>query len=493
VIETVKPFSERLSSLDASFLRLEDPDARMHEGCVMVFDPGPLRGEDGGVDVAAISRAYEANLSKIERYRQRLAEIPFFGQPVWVDDPKFNIRYHIRHISLPRPGDLRLLKRVVGHILSQPLDHRKPLWEAWIVEGLEDERFALVAKVHHCMVDAVSGMNILAALLHPDPDARLDAPTVWKPRPVPHKLDLVAGEVRRRIRAPFELLAPLRSPARALRSAYDVAVGISEAARLAWPSASQTIFNPDHIGPHRRFDWSSVELGHLKDVKNHLGGTVNDVVLAAVSGALGEFLRAHRTPPRKLDFRALVPVSIRTQADADKPGNHLAMVMVALPVGERDPRRRLRRVIEATQMLKHSKQALAIEWLEEITDSLASGLLGRAARVAARGRPFNIAVTNVPGPQSPLYMLGARLCEMYPVLPLFSNQALSIAVISYDGKTFWGFNSDWDTLPDLHDLVERLAVEVEQLRKAQAPVRPRGKRRRSQKSGGATASPRRTP
>jgi WS/DGAT/MGAT family acyltransferase len=413
---------ERLSALDASFLGVEVPNARMHEAAVMIFDPGPLATEDGGVDVERISRGYQAKLGQVERYRQRLAYIPLFAHPVWVDDPSFNIRYHIRHISLPKPGNERLLKRVAGYILSQPLDLRKPLWELWVIEGLEEGRFAMVGKVHHCMADGRTGMGILGALLRPDPDPTLEQAEAWEPRPAPGGLELLRGEIGRRMRAPFELLKPLRRPTEALQSAQDVASGIIEASRLGWRAASKTPLNPDQIGPHRRFDWTSVGLDGLKDVKNRLGGTINDVVLAAAAGALGEFLRAHHTSPKELDFRALVPVNVRSGAQAKRLGNHVAMMMAELPVGERDPYKRLRRVIQTTQRLKKSHQAQGVKWIQEFTDWVSTDLFINAIRVATRARPFNIAVTNVPGPPFALYMLGARLRTLYPMMPIFSNQ-----------------------------------------------------------------------
>jgi WS/DGAT/MGAT family acyltransferase len=460
---------ERLSALDASFLGLEEPNARWHEGAVMVFERGPLSTADGAVDVERIARHYASALDRVERYRQRLATIPFFDHPIWVDDPSFNLRFHVRHVALPRPGSERQLKRVCGYLLSQPLDLSRPLWEVWVVEGLEDDRFALVSKTHHCMVDGASGMSILAALLRPEPDDEIEEPRPWTPRPAPADARLVSDELARRLTAPLSLAKPLLDPMRALRSARDVATGILEAAQLGWSGASDTLFNPEKIGPHRRFDWAEMPLADVKEVKNRLQGTVNDVVLATAAGALGEFLRSHRTSTTDLDFRALVPVSLRSEKETRKLGNRVAMMMAELPVGESDPRERLARVVETTRKLKSSKQALGVGWLEDFADRVGGRFFQELSRTATRSRPFNVAVTNVPGPPMSLYMLGARMTGLYPMMPLFSNQALGIAVISYAGKVFWGFNSDWDSLPDLHDLVTGVGSDFEKLRKAAAP------------------------
>jgi WS/DGAT/MGAT family acyltransferase len=289
---------------------------------------------------------------------------------------------------------------------------------------------------------------------------------------VPSRAVLFVDEVAHRLRAPFDLLQPLRHPREALRGARDVTRGILEAAQLGWKGVSDTIFNPDKIGPHRRFDWATMPLVDLKDVKNRLGGTVNDVVLATAAGALGGFMRAHRDATDGVEFRALVPVSIRSETETRKLGNRVAMMMAELPVGEPDPVTRLARVIETTRRLKGSSQAQGVAWLEDFADRVGGEFFLEIIRRATRARPFNVAVTNVPGPQFPLYMLGARLRSIYPMVPLFANQALGIAVMSYDGQVYWGFNSDWDSLPDLHDLVVGLGVEFEAFRKAAARAAP---------------------
>ena len=449
----VETYYERLSALDASFLDFEERNSHWHEAAVMVFDAKPLRSADGGLDFEKILNNYQWSFEQVPRYRQKIEKIPLLGHPVWVDDPSFNLRYHIRQVALPQPADERVLKRVCGYLLELPLDLEKPLWEVWVVDGLQNDQFALVTKIHHCMADGLSGLAILQALLGFQPFERKGSPPPWRPRRAPGRAELIGTELKRRLQAPLELLAPLRDLDDAAKGARDVIEGLIEASRLGWRPASNTPFNPKHIGPHRRFDWTEVSLGEIKDIKNALGGTVNDVVLAIAAGAFGQFLREHRTATADLDFRVLIPVSVRAKKEI-KLGNRVAMIMAELPVGERDPTKRLHRVSDTMNELKRSKQALGVSWLEEVADKVGGRFFTELSRSATRSRPFNVAITNVPGPPIPLYFLGCEMRAIYPMLPMFSNQALAVAVISYNGKVFWGFNSDWDALPDVHNVVE---------------------------------------
>lgn len=458
-------FHERLSALDASLLGFEERNAHWHEAAVMVFDATTLRTSDGGLDFERILNNYEWSFQRVPRYRQRIAKVPLLDHPVWVDDPSFNVRYHIRQIALPRPADERVLKRVCGYLLELPLDMNKPPWEAWVVDGLPGNQFAIVIKIHHCMADGISGLAIIQTLLGIQPFERDGPPPVWSPRRAPAGMTLLKAELDHRLRTPFELLDALRMPGETLARSRDVAKGLIEASRLGWRPAAKTPFNPKSIGPHRRFDWTDISLPQIKDAKARLGGTVNDVVLATAAGALGHFLREHHTATRNIDFRTLIPVSVRRDGDA-KPGNRVAMVVAELPVGERDPVRRLHRVIENTRKVKASRQALGVAWLEDVADRVGGRFFVELSRAATRNRPFNVTVTNVPGPQFPLYFLGAKMTAIYPMMPLFPNQALGIAVLSYDGRVFWGFNSDWDALPDVHDLVESVGAQFEELRAA---------------------------
>jgi WS/DGAT/MGAT family acyltransferase len=466
-------YYERLTALDATFLDVEDHNAHMHVGAVALFDAAPLLGPDGLVDLDRIGRVIEVGLHRIPRYQQRLASIPLFGYPVWVDDPHFNLHYHLRHVRLPAPGSERLLKRLAGRIMSQQLDRGKPLWELWVVEGVEGNRIALITKVHHCMVDGVGSVELTNVLMRatPEIEAKLDHPREWLPRPIPKPAELFLGEVARRGAEPLAALdavtRALSSPRRAVADVRDAVLGIAEALGAGLRQASPTPLNPD-IGPHRRFDWLTTDLATIQAIRSQLGGTVNDVVLAIVAGALGRFLHARGLRPEELDFRAMIPVNVRQDHEREHMGNRITMMVAQLPLGERDPRRRLQRVCEATRALKHSHQGLGVKTLEDISDWTLASLFFAFAKLASLTRPYNIVVTNVPGPAFPAYFLGAQMRAVYPLVPLYRNQGLGIALFSYDGGLHWGFNADWDALPDLHDVVEAAQDEVERLRSAAA-------------------------
>lgn len=460
---------DRLSALDATFLEIETPNVHMHVGSVHLFDGGPLRTPEGGLDFERVRALSEPALRRSARFRQRLERIPVFGHPVWVDDGRFRLEYHLRHTSLPEPGDARQLKRLAGRIFSQKLDPNRPLWEMWFVEGLEDGRFALILKAHHCMIDGISGADLLAGYIQgaPDSETEPDLPR-WVQRPAPSPAKLVSDELMRRASLPAKAvragLTAMRAPLRALEEARGSASAVAEALGAGLGSASATPLNDD-IGPYRRFDWTRFELAAVKEVKSRLGGTVNDVVIAIVAGAMRRFLQRRSVDVDSLDFRAMMPVNVRREDQHGKLGNRVAFLMARLPVDEKDPARRLARVIEATRGLKDSSTVEGTELLEEISDWTATALFAGVSRLAAKTRSYNMVVTNVPGPQFPISILGAKMEEIYPLVPLFSNQALGIAVFSYDGTLFWGFNADWDAVPDLHDLVEMVQDEFETLRK----------------------------
>ena len=462
------PHFERLSALDASFLGVEDDNTHMHVGAVLILGAAPLTLADGRLDIERIQGLVESSLHRIPRYRQRLAYVPLENHPVWVDDQRFNLHYHVRHTSLPRPGDVRLLKRLAGRIVSQKLDRGKPLWELWVVEGLEGGRFALIAKAHHCMVDGISGFDMLAALLRSEPDAALEEPPPWRPRPAPSAPLLAASSAWRRARAPLPILSSLRrDPLGTLGEAWDSAQAIRETFSAGLRSASETPLNPPQIGPHRRFDWIRFDLDEVKAVRGRLGGTLNDVVLATTAGAVGRFLRGRGVDVAGLDFRAQVPVSVRRSAERG-PGNRVSILLADLPIAVADPAERLRRVIETMGQLKHSRLVRGAELVEEIGNWTATALITQSVRLASRIRAYNLIVTNVPGPPVPLYLLEAPLLEVYPVVPLFANQAVGVALFSYDRGLYWGVNADWDRVPDLHDLIDALALEFTELQKSAA-------------------------
>jgi len=463
-------YYERLSALDASFVDIEDVNVHMHVAAALLFDPGPLARPEGGLDMERIRAYVESRLHFIPRYRQRLAYIPLERHPVWVDDHRFNLFYHVRHSSLPHPGSERQLKRLCGRILSQKLDLTKPPWEIWVVEGLEGGRFALVTKVHHCMVDGISGVDLLTVLLTPEPSEEVAPPAAWTPRPVPTPPQLLAGELWRRAALPAEALRGARralaDPYGALEALRGTAEGVAEL--LGAAPSSETPFNPPHIGPHRRFDWLRLDLTDVKAVKQRLGGTLNDVVLATVTGASRRFLSHRGLSPASTDFRAMIPVSIRHRDQRGALGNRVAQMIAPLPLAEKNPRRRLQQVSRTTEELKRSHQIEATELLEQVGDWTATALLTQLVRLTAARRPFNMVVTNVPGPPVPLYLLGARMLASFPMVPLYSNQALGIALFSYADGLYWGISSDWDALPDVHEFVEALGHSFEELRSAAA-------------------------
>jgi WS/DGAT/MGAT family acyltransferase len=477
---------ERLSALDASFLGLEDSRYHMHVGGVMLFEAGALRTEEGGLDIDRIRQAIHARLHLVPRFRQRLAYLPYERLPIWIDDEHFRLAYHVRHTALPKPGDERQLKRLVGRIMSQALDRGRPLWEMWFVEGMQDDTFALISKTHHCMIDGISAADLISVIMEAVPSAEPGAPQPWTPRPRPSDTRLVVDEVRRRLAQPWELVGSLREAAQhpeiALRRIENALSAIGEALAPALTPASETPLNVE-VGPSRRFDWIPMEVGRFKAVKNTLGGTLNDVVLATVSGALRRFFIARGANPDVMDVRAQVPVSVRTEDERGHLGNRVTELVAPLPVHLADPVARLDAVRRTMGDLKESKQALGGEVLTAIADWTVPNLLVQAVRLGQRARPFNLIVTNVPGPQIPLYFLGCQMRTTYPVVPLFHNLCLVVGLFSYDGGLYWGLNADWEQVPDLHDFVAAIQESFEELeaRAARAATRaatPRARRAR---------------
>jgi diacylglycerol O-acyltransferase / wax synthase len=462
-------YYERLGALDASFLGIEDESCHMHVGAVLIFDAGPLRAPDGGVDIERIRRAIHVRLHQVPRFRQRLAYIPGERIAVWVDDDRFRLAYHVRHTALPQPGDERVLKRLVGRIMSQALDRKRPLWEMWVVEGLDGDRVALISKTHHCMIDGISGADLMSVIMSPYPEPEPGTPEQWRPRPRPSNARLVVDEVVRRAAQPVEaaraVYDAVSDPAGAFTKITEAAGGVLEAFAPTMNPVSKTPLNIE-VGPHRRFDWADMRVADLKAVKNVLGGTLNDVVLATVSGALRNFFRQRGLSPNELEIRAMVPVSVRTNDQRGHLGNRVTQLTASLPVSLADPVERLQAVSETTAGLKESRQALGGEVLTAISDWTVPNLLVQAVRLAARRRPYNLIVTNVPGPQIPLYLLGALMRTSYPVVPLFENLGLVVGLFSYNGGLYWGLNADWEQFPDLHDFVIALEDAFQELQQA---------------------------
>jgi len=457
---------DRLTALDNSFLLLEKPTSYMHVASTQIHKTGPLRTEGGGVDAARIRKLLAALLHRIPRYRQKLAWIPFENHAVWVDDENFSLDFHLRHTALPRPGTEEQLKRLSARIMQQHLDRSRPLWEMWIVEGLEDDRFAIISKTHHCMIDGASGVDIMRVLMSPEPDSEIPDEPSWVPRPAPSGLELMRHEFLRRARLPFEIL---RGAASAIRTAESVRFdlmtrirALTEALGGSLRLPSETPFNRE-IGPHRRFDWMTLELADIKKLRKALGGSLNDIVLTIVTGAVRSFLRARHVNPDKLDFRVMAPVSVRSENEKGVLGNRVSAWIVPLPVGESDRRVQLERITERTTRLKESKSAVGAESLMQAAEYTPSTLLALGARNITRLLPFNLVVTNVPGPQAPMYMLGAEMLECFPHVPLTDRLGLGIALMSYNGRLCWGFNADYDLVPDLREFVAAIEGSFREL------------------------------
>jgi diacylglycerol O-acyltransferase len=457
-------FYDRLSVMDNTFLLSETPTTPMHVAAIEIFEAGPLQTADGGIDIGMIRAAYAANLHRIPRYRQKLLWIPIENRPVWVDDPDFNLDYHVRHVSLPRPGGEDELRHVASRILANHLDRRRPLWEIWVVEGIEHGRFAIIAKTHHCMVDGSAGVEAAQLLLSPSPDAEIGEPEPWRPRAIPTRQQLAVDEAWRYATLP---LRALRGLAEFREEAEDVGAEIGARARAlrdffssTTSLASDTPINGP-LGPHRRFDWLNMALADVKEVRRKLECTVNDVFLATVTGACREYLRDRGVRLDDIVFRASTPVSLRSEDDHSQSGNRVSSWFVDLPVAEVDRRAQVDAIHEETQRLKESRQAMGMDMLMAAAEFAPSGILALGAGMASG--PVNIIVTNVPGPQFPLYMLGGRLLAMIPQVPLIENIGLGIALMSYDGGVFWGFTADYDLVPDLDhfiDLIERSFADL---------------------------------
>ena len=387
---------------------------------------------------------------------------------MWVDDPHFRLTYHVRHTALPRPGGDAQLKHLAGRVFSQTLDRARPLWEVWLVEGLAHDRFALLSKTHHALVDGVSGVDIATVLFDTSPQPVPVAPPrhPWVARPLPTGTQLLADALLERATVPAEIVRGVRAAARGPRQLAaklgESLAGLGALTQAGVRPAPRSPFNV-RIGPHRRFTWVTAELDELKRVKNRLGGTVNDVVLATVAGALGSYMRSHDHATDGVVLRAMVPVSVRSSEERGTLGNRVAAMWVPLPVGETDAARRLLAIADETAIVKHSGQALGAQALTDMAGFAPPTLLAQAARLQARQRIFNLVVTNVPGPQFPLYVLGRKLEVIYPMVPLAENTAVGFAVVSYNGKLAFGLTADFDAIPDAELLARELRASLDEL------------------------------
>jgi WS/DGAT/MGAT family acyltransferase len=460
---------EPLSYLDASFLALETGSAHMHVTGVALFDAAPLKADDGGIDIERIKAHVHSKLQYIPRYRQRLDWVPYDRRPVWVDDQHFDFDYHVRHTSLPRPGSDEQLRVLAGRIVSTKLDRSRPLWELWVVEGLSGDRFAIIAKIHHCMIDGLSGVDLTTILLNVVPDSTIEEAPEWTPRPAPTPTQLAVAETARLTRRLIDGLTNVGEMVKEGRLVTDRAFDKTSAAisslRSGWLTASaKTPLNPD-IGPNRRFNWTEMGLEEVKEVKNRLGGSVNDVVLAITAGAVRKFLIEQRSyDPSGAEFRVMNPVSTRSASQQGQMGNQVAMWLVDLPISEPDPLRRYQSIAQTTEKLKKTNQALGAATIVELSSGTPITLLSLASRVVGpRIRPFNMTVTNIPGPQFPMYLLESQMIANYPMVPLWAQHGIGVALFSYNGRLLWGIQADYDTLPDSDEFVAALHHSFQEL------------------------------
>lgn len=461
-------YYDRLSAQDNSFLLMETHDVHMHVASTMVFDSGPLRTEDGGVDVSAILATLQAALPQIVRYRQKLQWIPFENHAVWVDDPNFDLEDHIRHTSLPKPGTPAQLKQLAARVMSQPLDRNRPLWETWVVEGLDGgDSFALITKVHHCMIDGASGVDLAQVLLSPSSEPlKVEALPLPAARPAPTPAELTRDEAWRRLSMPLQIL-------RGARSFIDEAEDLKQELTIRGNalinmfstgiSADETPLN-GKVGPHRAFDWLELSLDDLKEIRRVWGCSLNDVVLTIVTGAVRNYLIRRGVDPSRIEFKVSTPVSVRTEEQKGQLGNQVSSWIIPIPIELEDPKAQLDAIHEETSRLKETRQALAVEMIMKVAEVTPSTLLSLGAQ--SLSGPINTIVTNVPGPQFPLYCNGAKLKGIYPQVPLLENLGLGIALMSYDGKACWGFNTDPSLVPDGDLFVEKVKESVNAVRVA---------------------------
>lgn len=453
---------DRLQAIDAGFLHQEGPASHMHVGALVIAE-GPVPEYEDLLD------SIRRRLHLVPRYRQRLVFPPAnSGRPLWTDDTDFNLGYHVRYTALPEPGSNEQLMQLCARVFSEQLDRSKPLWEMWLIEGLDDGSFGLLTKAHHAMIDGIGGVDLATVLfdLGPEPapiDEDLDP---WVPEPDPSTVDLLTAgvsEVAKVSRSVTQkALMAFQRPEHALQEARVAAEGIGEIVWAGLNPAPATPLNVE-IGPHRRFAGVVSELTDFKAVKNAFGGTVNDVVLTVVAGALRRWLQSRGVRTEGLELRALVPVSVRTEDQRGVPGNRIAAMRGPLPVWVEDPVARLEVVRESMDDLKDSKQAIGAEVLSNVQNFAPPTVLAQASRINFSTRLFNLLVTNIPGPQFPLYVQGREMRTVFPIAFLPQNHALAIAIMSYNGHMNFGLLGDFDALFDLDEFAAAIKDALAEL------------------------------
>ena len=448
---------DRLSPIDASFLHVEDGVSHMHIASVAVFEgPAPA--------YADVLRTVVGKLPLVPRYRQVVRFVPLdLGRPVWVDDPHFNAEYHVRHTALPPPGNEEALRKLVGRVMAQQLDRTKPLWEIWMVEGLEDGHWALLSKTHHSMVDGVSGTDLLAVIMDTSSTPSTPITDTWEPALAPSGSQLAVQAVLDMARSPYEQIRAVRATTRVPREAAkqlaEVLRGLAAMRGIVRRPPPSSLNGP--IGPHRRYAWASTSVDDIRTVRKGLGGSFNDVVLAAITRGFRDLLLSRGETVDRV-VRTLVPVSVRPRDASGRAvgdgtfDNKVSGMFAELPVGLADPVERLKAVTEQMAGLKESNQALAAEAMTSLSGFAPPVLLALGTRLASRAaqRNINTVTTNVPGPQNPLFMVGRKMIKAYPYVPLAGQVRIGVAIFSYDGQVTFGITGDYDTTPDL-DVLSR--------------------------------------
>ncbi len=473
---------ERLSAQDSVFLHIESPTLPQHVGGLVLLEAGPLLDDQGRFRLDEVRHTIGSRLHLVPRFRKKLMPVPFEqGRPVWVDDQEFDLSYHIRLTALPNPGTEEQLKTLMGRLQSHPLDRRRPLWELWFVEGVEGDRVALISKTHHCMVDGISGLDVATVLFDLGPEPTEVEPEPWYPEPAPTPLELLVESVVERVTEPAEIVRSARAAIRAPQKAVERTVNLIQSMIPLAPAAKRAPEMPwnKRVSPHRRWEEARVSLARVKAIKDAATAaaltdgncTVNDVVLAATTGALRNYLieRGHEVAD-DLIIKAMVPVSVRDDSQRYALGNRVSMLAAELPVGEDDSRQWLSRVHSMQAALKESGQSIGADRLIQMSQYVPPTVLGLASRALVRSRLVNLVVTNVPGPQFPLYCMGARVLEVFPYVGLAENLGLIVAVISYDGQMEFGITGDRELLPDLANLAGVLSKAFVELEEAVGTV-----------------------
>jgi diacylglycerol O-acyltransferase / wax synthase len=471
---------DRMSATDAGFYFAESENTPMHVGSVTVFEgPAPSYGD--------VIRLLLSKLPLVPRYRQRVREIPLsLGRPMWVDDPHFNILYHVRHTALPTPGSDEQLRNLAGRVLGQRLDMTKPLWELWLVEGLAENQWAIISKVHHCMVDGIAGTDLMQLMFDLSADATHDEPKDWTPQRSPSGVQLAAGAVASAIAHPARALASLPSTGGVgrvakglLDSTKSIASTVPSLAKQAVMPMARSLNGP--IGPHRRWAWTEGAIDEFKTIRMALGGSVNDVVLASISAGFRDLLQTRgELSSEKLVVRSMVPVSVRRPGERNTLDNRVSAVFVDLPVGEPDPLKRLESIRGQMDEYKRTMQAVDARSIIGMGDYVAPTLLSLGVRAALQAGQFwcQAVTTNVPGPRVPLYMLGKRMVAAHAYVPIAGGTRVSIGIFSYLNTMTFGINADFDAFPDVDVLAQGIRGGIDELL---------GK---AQKAGGGSGKPR---